>query len=144
MITVSHHLNMEIVMPEIDDVTSQVTIPEDYAPLHRVLMLAFEQSAGGKGKERHAGGRPFLGQPIILIPKAIGGTEGLGGLVYQVCKKAGEAVGMAVRGQHAAARKEMLGAIVYAAAAYIYLEHLTAKAMADNDPIDSYRNPSAE
>ena len=39
-----------------------------YAPLAKVLEMAFKQSSEGKGKARHAsGGTPFVQQPIMTI-----------------------------------------------------------------------------
>lgn len=95
-----------------------------YDSLQFVLKLAYEQAAIGKGKERHAGGRVFDLQPIMTIPRTIGGIAGLGGLAYQVNKKTTEAVNMAARGECEAAQREMLGAINYLAAAYLYTESL--------------------
>jgi len=117
-----------MIMPKIDD-TEMFHSVEGYEPLARVLKAAYEQSAGGKGKERHAGDRAFLDQPIIVIPKTLNGIAGLGGVAYQVNKKVTEATNMADRGNHAAAKKEFLGAIVYAAACYLYTEHLEDKAV---------------
>jgi len=93
-----------------------------YEDLARVLLLAYDQSARGKGKERHARRRPFNLQPIAIIPELLGAHEGLGGLVYQVIKKSQESVGMVSKGRSESARAELLGAIVYAAAAYLHIE----------------------
>lgn len=93
-----------------------------YSDLARVLTLAYDQSARGKGAERHAKRRPFAEQPIRTIPAMLGEWEGLGGLTYQVIKKTQESVGMATRGDTHAAMRELLGAIVYAAAAYLHIE----------------------
>lgn len=95
---------------------------EGYDDLERVLTLAYDQSARGKGAERHAKKRPLQDQPISTIPEMLGAREGLGGLTYQVIKKTQESVGMANRGNTAAAKAELLGAIVYAAAAYLHIE----------------------
>lgn len=89
-----------------------------YEPLARVLQLAYEQSAKGKGRERHANGKPFLKQPLLEISRMVG----VGGPAYQVCKKTQEAVSMHASGRHEAAMAEFLGAIVYAAACYIIVE----------------------
>ncbi len=95
----------------------------DYAPLRRVLDLAYDQSAKGKGKERHAGGRPFRTQPIMEIARMVG----LGYQTGQLMKKAQEATGMAARHNYEAAKAEMLGVIVYAAAAYLLIEEQQEK-----------------
>jgi hypothetical protein len=86
--------------------------PAPYAPLRSILDDAFAQASEGKGKDRHANGRPFDSQPIMEIGRMVGP----GGHAFQVAKKVQEAVGMASRGEYAAARAECLGAIVYAAA----------------------------
>lgn len=93
-----------------------------YDELARVLTAAYHQSAVGKGADRHAKQRPLDDQPITTIPAMLGEREGLGGLAYQVIKKTQESVSMAERGNKSAAKAELLGAIVYAAAAYLHVE----------------------
>jgi hypothetical protein len=100
---------------------------DGYESLARILQEAYEQSASGKGKERHANGLPFSEQIINTLPEMLGNMEGLGGLTYQVMKKTHEAVAMAGRNQLPHARKELLGAIVYAAAACLHLEKFSVK-----------------
>lgn len=85
---------------------------EGYGTLHRELMEAYEQSAYGKGKERHANGRPFDRQPILEN----GRMFGPGFTAGQAAKKAQEALGMLKREQKDAAIAELHGAIVYLAA----------------------------
>lgn len=82
-----------------------------YENLRRVLEMAYDQSARGKGKERHANGKPFHKQPTAEHGRIVGPA----GPAFQVMKKAGEAVGMANRGERDKAVQEMLGAIVYCA-----------------------------
>lgn len=96
-----------------------------YDSLQFVLKQAYDQATIGKGKERHAGGRPFDEQPIMTIPRTLNGIAGLGGLAYQINKKTTEAVNMADRGYFEAAQREFLGAINYLAAAYLYTNHLS-------------------
>lgn len=91
-----------------------------YEALARVLGLAYDQSAKGKGKERHANARPFLDQPIMTIGRMLGSTAD--GEFYQVIKKAQEASNMVARGNTSGAKAELLGVIVYAAATYILIE----------------------
>ena len=86
----------------------------DYDPLSRVLLLAYEQAASGKGKERHANSKPFDKQPIMEIARMVGVGYQLG----QAMKKAQEAS----RLPNERARAELLGAINYLAAAYLLLE----------------------
>lgn len=85
---------------------------EDYAALQAILDEALHQSAQGKGAERHADGKPWTEQPIMRICE----TVGTGFAHGQALKKLGEAAGMLKRGEIDAARREVLGAIVYAAA----------------------------
>lgn len=91
-----------------------------YEPLARVLGLAYDQSAKGKGKERHANARPFDKQPIMEIGRMLGSV--CDGEMYQVIKKVQEASNMVARGNASAAKAELLGAIVYSAAAYLLIE----------------------
>lgn len=86
-----------------------------YETLRSVLIDALAQAATGKGAERHANGRAFEDQPMLDISRMVG----IGGPAFQVMKKAQEACGMASRGEFAAAERELLGAIVYAAGAVL-------------------------
>lgn len=95
---------------------------EGYGDLARVLALAYGQAAVGKGKERHSAGKPFALQPIMQIPEGMSFAGGIGGLSYQITKKNGEADRMCDRAAYAAAMKEMLGVINYAAAKYLHIE----------------------
>lgn len=90
---------------------------EGYAPLAEILKEAYDQSARGKGKERHANGKPFLMQPIMSIGRMVGPGYPLG----QAMKKAQEAGGMYARSNTPAAVAELLGVIVYTAAAIILM-----------------------
>ena len=87
--------------------------PDPYAPLWDQLNAAAAQASHGKGAERHGNGKPWLEQPLFRLV----GTHGIGFATGQADKKTGEAIGMIARGDHAAARHELLGAIVYLAAA---------------------------
>ncbi len=89
------------------------TDDRDYDDLRRQIDAAFAQAATGKGRERHADGRRWTDQPIFTVAR----QHGVGFLTGQAAKKLGEAAAMSRRGEHAKARHEMLGAIVYAAAA---------------------------
>lgn len=97
--------------------TPKLDVP-GYEVLARILGGAYDQSARGKGKERHGNGLPFEHQPILSIAR----MSGLGGHVYQMMKKAQEAGTMHVNGYHDAAIKEFYGVIVYAAAAVKLIE----------------------
>jgi hypothetical protein len=86
-----------------------------YMALRTVLDDAFSQAAHGKGKERHA--RPderFVDQLIIEGAKRFG----IGALLFQAYKKSEESQ----RLEYHRARAELLGAIVYLAAAVITLD----------------------
>lgn len=92
-----------------------------YAPLAKVLEMAFKQSSEGKGKARHAsGGTPFVQQPIMTIGRMVGPGYQAG----QAQKKLQEAMGMIERGEFDAAFAEALGTIVYAAAFAIRISEL--------------------
>lgn len=113
-----------------------------YAPLRDVLEAAYSQAAEGKGKERHANGLPFARQPILSIARMVG----IGGPAQQVMKKTQEAVGLARRGEFVRAEAELLGAIVYAAAAIILLREDSAFSKAQSQgvvtPLPRFANES--
>lgn len=93
--------------------------PEGYEDLAEVLHDALMQSAGGKGKERHGkDGLPFSEQRIMLVAK----DHGLGYLTGQAAKKLGEAHRLLELKGPEAAQAEILGAIVYSAAAVLHLK----------------------
>ena len=93
---------------------------DKYSELHRVLMMAYDQAANGKGKERHANDERFEDQPIMTIAKG----HGMGYQTGQAAKKLQEAHKLlTIRGKDAAIR-EILGAINYAAAAILLLEQM--------------------
>ena len=83
-----------------------------YEQLQSVLDAAFKQASEGKGKERHATDNGFEDQPIMQIQDLVGKGFSLG----QAIKKIQESQRM----DTAAAERELLGAIVYIAAAIIH------------------------
>lgn len=89
-----------------------------YKPLEKVFELAYEQAASGKGKERHGMTEDFLSQPIMYLTESVG----VGFPIGQACKKAMEAVKLLEIKGKGAAQSELLGAINYLAAAYIYID----------------------
>lgn len=89
----------------------------DYGTFASVLQAAYDQAASGKGKERHARGKPFHKQPIMEISRMVG----TGFTTGQAIKKLQEANAMAARGELEAAQREALGAINYTAAFYLLL-----------------------
>lgn len=96
-----------------------------YDDLFHVLALAYDQAARGKGKERHANNKPFAKQPLIELADKFG----TGFLLGQAAKKLEECQIL----PFGADVKELLGAIVYTAAAVIHLE-MTAERNALEDP----------
>lgn len=89
-----------------------------YEYLQLALTAALDQAARGKGKDRHASdAQPFHEQPLLTITQLVG----IGFPLGQAMKKVQEAGRMADRGQHIPAQNELLGAIVYLAAAWIAL-----------------------
>ena len=94
-----------------------------YDKLSNVLDAAYHQASGGKGKERHARGKPFDKQSIMEISRMVGPGYTTG----QAMKKLQEAKSMMDRGQLAAAKAEALGAINYTAAFFILIEEAEAE-----------------
>lgn len=100
----------------------------DYQILAHVLQMALDQAQTGKGRERHANDQAFSSQPILNIARMLDGIDGHG---FQVMKKTQEAVRMFHRGRESAAIQELLGAIVYSAAAVtLILERIGKRAAA--------------
>ncbi len=104
-----------IAPPNYGKVIRPLYADDGFEPLVDVLRDAHDQSAKGKGRDRHGRGLPFMDQPIIGLSR----IHGSGFATGQAAKKLGEAAGMLSRGEHDAAVRELLGAIVYAAAAVI-------------------------
>jgi len=89
------------------------TVKSDYASLENVLKEALSQASGGKGSERHAAGQPFTDQPMFWIEKEFPSFQ-----LGQAVKKIHESQ----RLETGAAQRELLGAINYLAAHFIFLE----------------------
>lgn len=90
--------------------------PDLYASLRRVLALAAAQAESGKGKDRHATeGEAFEEQQIVQLGKWMGSSHYE---IGQACKKSLEST----RLPRDKALAELLGAIVYLAAAYLVRE----------------------
>ena len=91
---------------------------EGYEDLTRILNEALEQATSGKGKERHAGGKPFDKQPIMEIAR----MTGLAYQTGQAMKKIQEShTLLEIKGKEAAIN-ELRGAIIYLAAAIKTIE----------------------
>ena len=101
----------------------------DYAALAAALHAAFAQASAGKGRERHANGKPFDTQPIMEIGRMVGPGYQTG----QAMKKAQEAMGMLARNEHDRARAELLGAINYLAAAWLLVGEMQVDAYLDTN-----------
>lgn len=99
------------------DQPSPPLVGTHYASLRSILNDAYEQAASGKGRDRHANGKPFDRQPIMEIARMVG----IGYQTGQAMKKAQEATSMAARGEGNAAEAELLGAINYLAAAVLLI-----------------------
>lgn len=102
-----------------------------YEELRRILAEAYDQSAKGKGRARHANARPWTEQPILSITRTVSAGFPYG----QALKKVGESYGMLDRGEYQAAKAELLGAIVYIAAAIYHIEEqfITAREKSNDD-----------
>jgi hypothetical protein len=90
----------------------------DYSPPHPLYVAfddAVKQATKGKGVRHGGDATPFLEQPWHQISK----HTGVGGLVFQMVKKAQEACG---KGDQEAFERELLGALVYGGAAYLYVK----------------------
>ena len=91
----------------------KVTVQPAYYDLFIVLQKALYQAQDGKGAERHGNGLSFLEQPALTITRAVG----LGFPLGQAMKKIQESQRMDID----AAKRELLGAINYLAAAILFL-----------------------
>lgn len=93
-------------------------LEDDRHPYHSMahaFLSAYEQAAIGKGKERHANDLPFEKQRMQSIAD---GQGHVGGMIYQICKKAEESEFMEPEKR----KHELRGAIVYAAGAIIWTD----------------------
>jgi len=106
--------------------SNRLAVAAGYEPLARVLDEALAQSQTGKGRERHSTGQPFLEQPIAAITRTFGTGFALG----QAAKKMEESQ----RLEPVAARRELLGAIVYLAMAVLHSEELEERAKITKGP----------
>ena len=84
-------------------------------PLYEAFDDAVKQATKGKGTRHGGEATPFLAQPIFQISK----HTGVGGLIFQMVKKAQEACG---KDDQEAFERELLGALVYGGAAYLYVK----------------------
>lgn len=103
--------------------------------LQYVLDAAFIQATEGKGKARHANGKPFERQPMQDIIN----RQGLGFPLGQCDKKVLEARRWVELSQRDKAVDELLGAIVYIAGAVIWIEDNPEITYFD---VDAHEEPS--
>ena len=104
-------------LEDVDEGTEEwvkVTVQPAYYDLFIVLQKALYQAQDGKGAERHGNGLSFLEQPALTITRAVG----LGFPLGQAMKKIQESQRM----DPDAAKRELLGAINYLAAAVLFLD----------------------
>lgn len=100
----------------VDEEWLKVPVRPAYHDLFIVLQQALWQAQDGKGHERHASAddQPFTEQPVLTITRAVG----LGFPLGQAMKKIQECQRMDTD----AAKRELLGAINYLAAAVLFLD----------------------
>lgn len=101
-----------------------MTDQERQHPLYPYFVGALQQAVMGKGKERHgANHASFYDQPMVTI----GMMTGLRGPLFQVIKKAHEAVDCYERGvfNQEQFKEEIYGAMVYLASLILIMEHLS-------------------
>lgn len=97
-----------------DALRAKRTAVPGYEKLEQVLREAFEQASAGKGAERHATGQPFEHQPMQKLIDLYGPGFALG--------QAGKKMQESQRMDYAAAKRELLGAIVYIAGAIVHMD----------------------
>lgn len=102
---------------------------EGYMPLELVLLSAYQQASGGKGRDRHAAGDDFIDQPILSIGRLLKSADGE---AYQAIKKTREGLQMHRAGKSDAAIREILGAINYLAAVAILISEQASDAVLEN------------
>lgn len=84
-------------------------------PLYQAFDDAVTQATKGKGVRHGGEATPFMEQPIFQVSK----HTGVGGLIFQMVKKAQEACS---KDDQEAFERELLGALVYGGAAYLYVK----------------------
>lgn len=108
-------MGIPIAGPELIPVTSVFTenVKKSYADFVKVLFEAYKQTASGKGNERHGKDTPWREQPMMTELRQMKSPVGP---IFQARKKLLESLTLAEQDPKRA-YAEVLGAIVYAAAA---------------------------
>lgn len=104
-------------LDDVDEGTEEfrsVFVKPEYSDLFEVLRDALEEAQEGKGAVRHGNGLSFTDQPALTITRSVG----LGFPLGQAMKKIQESQRM----DPDAAKRELLGAINYLAAAVLFLD----------------------
>jgi len=100
----------------LDSATDAVAMLMKYShPLYEAFDDAVKQATKGKGVRHGGEATPFMEQPIMQVSK----HTGVGGLIFQMVKKAQEACG---KDDQESFERELLGALVYGGAAYLYVK----------------------
>lgn len=113
-------VGVDLAAPEGDrtvySATDAVAKIMDYShPLYEAFDDAVKQATKGKGVRHGGEATPFMDQPWHQVAK----HTGVGGLVFQMVKKAQEACG---KDDQESFERELLGALVYGGAAYLYVK----------------------
>lgn len=102
--------------------TTRLPVVAGFETLANVLDEALLQAQGGKGIDRHSSaGEAFVDQQIVQLGEWMGGSTAFA--IGQACKKALEST----RLPDDRARRELLGTIVYAAAAVLVIDRRTKR-----------------
>jgi len=112
----THECGFDGWLDDVDEGTEEfrsVFVKPEYSDLFEVLREALEEAQEGKGAVRHGNGLSFTDQPALTITRAVG----LGFPLGQAMKKIQESQRMDID----AAKRELLGAINYLAAAVLFL-----------------------
>jgi hypothetical protein len=119
----TYHLQYqeEVTMDHAAEKYSRLAVVKGYEELANILDAALARAQSGKGKERHADDNAFMDQPIMDIPRRLGGDPSP--LLYQAVKKIYEGQRLSPE----MARNERLDAIVYIAAAVLLSDGKTAR-----------------
>ena len=94
-----------------------------YDSLRDVFMMAVNEAISGKGGQRHGTSDKFENQQLCSFMR----EAGLSPAMYQIQKKARELLRFKGKNRKERVRRELLGIIIYAAAAVIVNEEVHEK-----------------